>query len=53
MSRYRIDYRRYDENSAPKRPSKHGTRPRTKERPAHEDAITGRVSTVDRGRYTL
>ena len=53
MSRYRIDYRRYDENSAPKRPSKHGTRPRTKERPAHDDAITGRVSTVDRGRYTL
>src|SRR5690625_5071079 len=53
MSRYRIDYRRSAENPAPDRPSKHGTRPRTKERPAHEDAITGRVSTVDRGRYTL
>lgn len=53
MSRYSIDYRRYDESSAPKRPSKHGSRPRTKDRPAHEDAITGRVTTVDRGRYTL
>lgn len=53
MSRFRIDYSRYDENSAPKRPSKHGTRPRTKDRPAHEDAITGRVTTVDRGRYTI
>lgn len=53
MSRFQIDYNRYDENSAPKRPSKHGSRPRTKDRPAHEDAITGRVMTVDRGRYTL
>lgn len=53
MSRYRIDYQRYDESSAPKRPSKRGSRPRTKDRPAHEDAITGRVTTVDRGRYTL
>lgn len=53
MSRFRIDYSRYDESSAPKRPSKRGTRPRTKDRPAHEDAITGRVTTVDRGRYTV
>jgi ribosome biogenesis GTPase len=53
MSRYRIDYSRYDESSVPKRPSKRGTRPRTKDRPAHEDAITGRVTTVDRGRYTV
>ena len=53
MSRYRIDYTRYDESSVPKRPSKRGTRPRTKDRPAHEDAITGRVTTVDRGRYTV
>ncbi|KRB72783.1 GTPase [Nocardioides sp. Root190] len=29
------------------------TRPRTKERPAHEDAVEGVVTTVDRGRYTL
>lgn len=53
MSRFRIDYSRYDESSAPKRPSKHGSRPRTKDRPAHEDAIRGRVMTVDRGRYTI
>src|SRR5699024_9111978 len=53
MSRYRIDYSRYDESSVPKRPSKRGSRPRTKDRPAHEDAITGRVMTVDRGRYTI
>ncbi|HEY4578181.1 MAG TPA: ribosome small subunit-dependent GTPase A [Yaniella sp.] len=53
MSRFSIDYSRYDESSVPKRPSKHGTRPRTKDRPAHEDAITGRVTTVDRGRYTV
>ncbi len=29
------------------------TRPRTKERPAHTDAVSGRVVTVDRGRYTV
>jgi ribosome biogenesis GTPase len=29
------------------------TRPRTKERPAYEDAVDGVVMTVDRGRYTL
>ena len=29
------------------------TRPRTKERPAYEDAADGVVVTVDRGRYTL
>ncbi|GGF41248.1 putative ribosome biogenesis GTPase RsgA [Marmoricola endophyticus] len=28
------------------------TRPRTKERPTYDDAVTGRVVTVDRGRYT-
>ncbi|HKE69044.1 MAG TPA: ribosome small subunit-dependent GTPase A [Nocardioidaceae bacterium] len=29
------------------------TRPRTKQRPAHDDAVTGRVVTLNRGRYTL
>ncbi len=53
MSRFSIDYSRYDESSVPNRPSKRGSRPRTKDRPAHEDAITGRVTTVDRGRYTI
>jgi ribosome biogenesis GTPase len=29
-----------------------GSRPRTKERPTYDDAVAGRVVTVDRGRYT-
>ena len=29
------------------------TRPRTKDRPSHDDAVAGVVVTVDRGRYTL
>lgn len=29
-----------------------GSRPRTKTRPAHRDAVTGMVTAVDRGRYT-
>jgi ribosome biogenesis GTPase len=35
------------------RPRRRGTRPRTKERPTYEDAASGVVMTVDRGRYTL
>ncbi len=35
------------------RPSKRGSRPRTKRRPTHEDAVEARVLAVDRGRYTL
>ena len=35
------------------RPSKRGSRPRTKLRPQHEDAAPARVLGVDRGRYTL
>jgi ribosome biogenesis GTPase / thiamine phosphate phosphatase len=44
---------RYDENDyeAYDRPRRH-TRPRTKERPTYDDAVEGRVVTVDRGRYT-
>ncbi|MFP5347911.1 MAG: ribosome small subunit-dependent GTPase A [Actinomycetes bacterium] len=34
------------------RPNPRGSRPRTKERPGHEDAVPARVLTVDRGRYT-
>ena len=34
------------------RPNRRGTRPRSKDRPAHEDAVPGRVTGVDRGRYT-
>jgi ribosome biogenesis GTPase len=44
---------RYDEFDVESydRPRRH-TRPRTKDRPSHDDAVPGRVVTVDRGRYT-
>ncbi|WP_336923256.1 ribosome small subunit-dependent GTPase A [Aquipuribacter sp. SD81] len=42
----------WDESDARSRPPRRGTRPRTKDRPAHRDALTGWVTTVDRGRYT-
>ncbi len=45
--------RRYDESDVRIRPNRRGTRPRTKDRPAHEDAVPGFVTGVDRGRYTL
>ncbi len=48
MSRY--DH--LDESAVRVRPSRRGSRPRTKERPAHEDAQQARVIAVDRGRYT-
>jgi ribosome biogenesis GTPase len=40
-----------DEDDVRVRPSR-GSRPRTKERPAHDSAVTGVVVTVDRGRCT-
>ncbi|WP_426561868.1 ribosome small subunit-dependent GTPase A [Angustibacter sp. McL0619] len=43
----------YDESDARVRPSRKGTRPRTKDRPAHEDAEFALVVGVDRGRYTV
>ena len=43
--------RSYDESDARVRPGP-ASRPRTKVRPAHADAVPGRVLTVDRGRYT-
>ncbi len=42
--------RSYDESDVRIRPGK-GTRPRTKKRPAHEDAETAMVVSVDRGRW--
>jgi ribosome biogenesis GTPase / thiamine phosphate phosphatase len=45
--------RTYDESDVRIRPTRRGSRPRTKDRPAHEDAIIGFVTGVDRGRYTL
>ena len=44
--------RDYDESDVRIRPGRRGSRPRTKDRPAHADAVPGRVVTVDRGRYT-
>ncbi|HWM34417.1 MAG TPA: ribosome small subunit-dependent GTPase A [Pseudolysinimonas sp.] len=43
----------WDESDARVRPNPKGNRPRTKTRPEHEDAIEGRVLSVDRGRYTV
>ena len=50
MSRRAHDY---DESDVRIRPSRRGSRPRSKDRPAHEDAIPGFVTAVDRGRYTV
>jgi ribosome biogenesis GTPase / thiamine phosphate phosphatase len=43
--------RQLDESDVRVRPGR-GTRPRSKQRPRHDDAATGTVLTVDRGRYT-
>ncbi|WP_313817006.1 ribosome small subunit-dependent GTPase A [Citricoccus sp.] len=48
-----FDPRRWDESDVRARPSKKGSRPRTKDRPTHGEALVGRVVTVDRGRYTV
>ncbi|MGV8967334.1 MAG: ribosome small subunit-dependent GTPase A [Cellulomonas sp.] len=45
--------RHLDESDIRVRPNRRGTRPRTKQRPEHADAITAMVTGVDRGRYTL
>ncbi|MEE6282704.1 ribosome small subunit-dependent GTPase A [Georgenia sunbinii] len=42
-----------DDDRVRVRPPKRGTRPRTKVRPRHKDAVPARVLVVDRGRYTL
>lgn len=44
--------RSWDESDVRIRPPKRGSRPRTKDRPAHKEAQIGRIITVDRGRYT-
>ncbi|HEY3534304.1 MAG TPA: ribosome small subunit-dependent GTPase A [Pedococcus sp.] len=43
----------YDESDVRVRPSRRGSRPRSKDRPAHDDALSGFVVAVDRGRYTV
>jgi ribosome biogenesis GTPase len=41
-----------DESDVRVRPNPRGTRPRSKDRPEHRDAVPAQVLTVDRGRYT-
>jgi ribosome biogenesis GTPase / thiamine phosphate phosphatase len=43
--------RELDEDDVRSRANPRGTRPRSKQRPAHDDAQTGTVFAVDRGRY--
>src|SRR5699024_5634965 len=47
---YTLMARRYDESDVRVRPGK-GSRPRTKDRPTHDDAKFGMVITKDRGRW--
>lgn len=47
------DFEDYDESSIRTRPNPKANRPRTKRRPAHDDAQIGRVLGVDRGRYSV
>lgn len=44
---------RLDEDDVRVRPGRGKSRPRSKERPAHQSAIAGTVVTVDRGRFTV
>lgn len=46
-------YDAWDESDVRQRPNPKGAKPRTKQRPAHEDAVAARVLSVDRGRYTV
>ncbi|GAA2223213.1 ribosome small subunit-dependent GTPase A [Herbiconiux moechotypicola] len=47
------DDEEFDESSVRIRPNPKGNRPRTKTRPKHDDAVPGRVMTVDRGRFQV
>jgi ribosome biogenesis GTPase len=47
----RDNTRQLDEDDVRSRANPRGTRPRSKQRPAHQDAETGTVFTVDRGRF--
>lgn len=42
-----------DESDVRVRPNRRGSRPRTKQRPEHADAVLGTVLGVDRGRYAV
>ena len=43
----------FDESQVRVRPNRRGSRPRTKTRPEHADAVAGTVLGVDRGRYSV
>lgn len=45
--------REYSEDDVRIRPPKAGTRRRSKDRPSYDDAVTGLVTAVDRGRLTV
>ena len=47
------DPRRLDEDDVRVRPGRTKSRPRSKDRPTHEEAVAGFVTTVDRGRFTV
>lgn len=47
----RRSIRDWDESDVRIRPNRRGSRPRTKDRPRHEDAVPARVVSVDRGRW--
>lgn len=47
------EFAEFDETSIRSRPNPKANRPRTKRRPAHEDAEIGLVLGVDRGRYSV
>jgi ribosome biogenesis GTPase len=46
-------YEEYDESSIRIRPNPKANKPRTKQRPEHNNSVTGRVISVDRGRYGI
>ena len=48
-----MSWRDLDESDVRVRPNPRGSRRRTKTRPAHEDAVPGFVTGVDRGRYAV
>ena len=47
------EFGEWDESDVHVRPNPKGNKPRTKQRPEFENAIPGRVLSVDRGRYTV
>ncbi|WP_263249342.1 ribosome small subunit-dependent GTPase A [Saccharopolyspora rosea] len=48
----RRGWRELDESDVRVRPGRRGSRPRSKRRPKHEDAVAAMVVAVDRGRWT-